>query len=155
MDRFVFYEGVASGELLEARSRGEILELLKKYGLPHKEYAYGEVPISFEFEEEAEYEGFIIRTKLSGRVRAHVDLGLVLLEKYYKGECPVVECKCYDASCTVQEFSEMYAIQRLLKKLSLDEIEAVKAEVRDRLSNVMTIEKETNTWTPFYHFFSY
>jgi hypothetical protein len=155
MERFVFYEGVASLELLEARSKGKILELLKKYGLPHKRYAYGEVPIAFEFEEvKVGYRGLVRRAKLSGRVRAHVDLGLVLLEKYCNGEYPIYKANSPidlegDELYTDQELSERYAIQQLLERLTPEEIDAVKEEVKSKLSNIMTIERETNRWVPF------
>jgi hypothetical protein len=155
MERFVFYEGVASLELLKAWNKGRILDLLKKYGLPHMKYAYGEVPIAFEFEvEKVGYQGLIKRTKATGRVRAHVDLGLVLLEKYcngeyliYKANSPVDEEG--ESLYTDQELSERYAMQQLLEKLTSEDINAVKEEVRSKLSKVMTIENETNRWVPF------
>jgi hypothetical protein len=155
MERFVFYEGVASIELLEARNKGKILELLRNHGLPHKKYAYGEVPIAFEFEEaKIGYRGLVRRAKLSGRVRAHVDLGLVLLEKYCNGEYHIYKANSPvdfegDALYTDQELSERYAIQQLLERLTLEEIEAVKEEVKSKLSNIMNIERETNRWVPF------
>jgi hypothetical protein len=155
MERFVFYEGVGSFELLKARSEGKILELLRRYGLPYRKYAYGEVPIAFEFEEEkVGYRGFVKRAKLSGRVRAHVDLGLVLLEKYCNGEYPIYRANSLvdfegDKLYTDQELSERCAIQQLLEKLSPEDVEAVKEEVKSKLSNIMTIERETNRWVPF------
>ena len=155
MERFVYFEGVASLELMEAWSRGRILELLKKYGLPCKEYAYGSVPVAFEFEiEKVGYCGLIRRKKATGRVRAHVDLGLVLLEKYcngkyriYKANSPVDEEG--DPLYTDQELSERYAVQQLFERVSPEEIEAVKEEIKSKLSNIMAIERELNRWVPF------
>jgi len=34
MTKYVFFEGYATQELLEARAKGEITKLFKKYGLP-------------------------------------------------------------------------------------------------------------------------
>lgn len=155
VERFVYFEGVASMELMWAWNKGRILPLLKKYGLPHKRYAYGEVPVAFEFElEKVGYMGLIKRMKATGRVRAHVDLGLVLLEKYCDGKYPIYKANSPvdeegEPLYTDQELSERYAIQQLFDKLTPEEIEAVKEEIKGKLSKIMTIERETNRWVPF------
>jgi excisionase family DNA binding protein len=148
MTKYVFFEGWAMEELLEARAKGEINKLLQKYGLPHKEYAYGETPISFEFEEErVGYRGNLKRAKLSGRVRAHVNLGLVLLELLQEGKY-----KIYNSNTpgyTAEELSQRYAIQQLLEKVSEEELNKIKEEIKEKLRNIMVIEKETDTAKPF------
>jgi hypothetical protein len=155
MEKFVYYEGVASLELMQAWSKNRILQLLKKYGLPCRKYAYGEVPIAFEFEiEKVGYSGLIRRKKATGRVRAHVNLGLVLLEKYCNGKYRIYKANSPvdnegDPLYTDQELSERYAIQQLFEKVLPEEIEAVREEIKNKLSKIMTIEKELNRWVPF------
>jgi len=148
MTKYVFFEGYATQELLEARAKGEITELFKKYGLPHKEYAYGETPISFEFEEEkVGYRGNLKRVKLSGRVRAHVNLGLVLLELQQNGKYEMY--KSNTPGYTSQELSERYAIQQILESFPNEKINEIKNEIKQKLMNLMVIEKETDTARPF------
>jgi len=155
MERFVYFEGVASMDLMRAWSRNKILSLLKKHGLFRKKYAYGEVPVAIEFEiEKVGYAGLTKRMKASGRVRAHVDLGLVLLEKYCNGEYEIYKANVPvdeegEPLYTDQELSERYAIQQLFEKITPEEIEVVKNEIKNKLSNIMTIERETNRWVPF------
>ncbi len=155
MERFVYFEGVASMELMKAWSKGRILELLKRHGLFQKKYAYGEVPVSIEFEiEKVGYQGLTKRMKASGRVRAHVDLGLALLEKYSNGEYEIYKANVPvdeegETLYTDEELSERYAIQQLFEKLSPEEVEEVKNEIKSKLNNIMTIERETNRWVPF------
>ena len=148
MSKYVFFEGWAMEELLEARAKGEISKLLEKYGLPYKEYAYGETPISFEFEEEkVGYKGNMKRAKLSGKVRAHVNLGLVLLELLQNGDYKLYESKT--PGYTSEELSQRYAIQQLLEKVSEEELNKIKEEIKEKLRNIMIIEKETDTAKPF------
>jgi excisionase family DNA binding protein len=148
MTKYVFFEGWAMEELLEARAKGKIEELLKKYNLPYKEYAYGETPISFEFEEgKIGYRGNLKRAKLSGRVRAHVNLGLVLLELLQDGEYKLYESNT--PGYTSEELSQRYAIQQLLEKVSEEELNKIKEEIKEKLRNIMIIEKETDTAKPF------
>ena len=148
MTKYVFFEGYATQELLEARAKGEINRLMQKYGLPYKEYAYGETPISFEFEEEkVGYRGNLKRAKLSGRVRAHVNLGLVLLEILQDGKYEMY--KSNTPGYTSQELSERYAIQQILESLPNEKLEEIKNEIKQKLMNIMVIEKETDTARPF------
>jgi len=133
---------------LEARSKGQIDKVLQKYGLPCKKYAYGETPISFEFEEErVGYRGNLKRAKLSGRVRAHVNLGLVLLEILQDGKYEMY--KSNTPGYTSQELSERYAIQQILESFPNEKIEEIKNEIKQKLMNIMVIEKETDTARPF------
>ena len=155
MERFVYYEGVATIELMKAWNGNKILSLLKKYGLPHKKFSYGETPVAIEFEiEKVGYQGLTKRMKASGRVRAHVDLGLALLEKYCDGEYTIYKANVPvdeegEPLYTDQELSERYAIQQLFEKVTPEQIEEVKNEIKNKLSNIMTIERETNRWVPF------
>jgi len=50
---------------------------------------------------------------------------------------------------TSQELSERYAIQQILESFPNEKIEEIKNEIKQKLMNIMVIEKETDTARPF------
>jgi len=76
-----------------------------------------------------------------------VNLGLVLLEILQDGKYEMY--KSNTPGYTSQELSERYIIQQILESFPNEKLEEIKNEIKQKLMNIMVIEKETDTARPF------
>ncbi len=148
MTRYWFLEGWAKEELIQAWREDKIGELLEKLGLPNKTFAYGDSPISFEFEKDkVAYKDYKTRVvHITGRVRAHIDLGLLLLA--IKNVEVKNDEEVFDGY-TKGELAQRYEIQKIFEQISEEELEKIKRRVKRKLAKIMEITGESDRAIPF------
>lgn len=155
MKKYYRFKGKATLETMLARQEGKLLELFAKYNLPCRKFAFGDTALSIEFEKDkVGYSGFLKREHLTGNIIVHVNIDLALLEnvkyKIYKTHEQDEEGNWSSEATyneTGNELSQRLARQNL--NVSDDDIEKLITDIREKLSNIMTIESEADTFIRF------
>lgn len=147
--KYWYVQGTATDELKEAYVNardGALLRLLRKYGLANREFAYGDTAIVFNAElqnEKYEYKGNGITKhtgELTGRMVVSINIDFLKIENAH------IEKLKSATYMSDEEVSQRYAAQQVK---DFDAIAAIN-EVKQKLSNIMKIEKEFSHYVTYF-----
>jgi len=139
--------GEAKDSLLEAWSKGRVLELLKEVGLPHRTFAFGDSAIAVEVEDDRiEYVRGVRRRIPTGRVIIHIKKDLTVLE-ILNAEIPVLKTNMNEYYSGA-ELSQRYVYQQIKDSDRVFE-QALRDIILPRIKKIVTNGKFYNKFITF------